>query len=439
MLLSACAPYVPQETMSKTDLAVVTHYLSNKTKGVPAPQVPLTLALCESLPVTGFDYEVRDTQVRHLSCRVRKSGRKTLVVRKNLNGRIGRSKVCDLGLLPFRGKGETVHSRARALLLDMEQGDTATVKRARKAAQEAREAAAGVTVGDALKDYIDGTQRAANTTNAYKSMSKNHLKPWLGLRLIDVTPQMVVALHKSISKERGKVAANNALRLFRATWLANSRALELGECPTYILSRREKESAHSWAGETRRKRRIHNSELKDWWAATEALCRYDGNGDLARDYLRFTLFSGLRRREVTSLRRGDVDFRRKTLTITDNKARRPHTLPLTDSMAAILKGRKGDRLFPLEEPKRFIAYVATLSGVVFSSHDLRRTFASIADELEVPQSVIKSLLNHAPSIDVTEGYIGEIPEHRKRKALEKIEAHILNTVEGEKVAKLEVR
>jgi integrase len=439
-------------------------FLSAKDAGkkVSTPRIPLTMSLCEWLPTKPYDYEVLDDGFRPLRIRVRKSGSKTLEVAKKVGGRNCRSKVSDFtvqGGLPFKRKrgddGETVHSRAGDLVRDMEQGRNASVKRSERALRAIEEARVSVTVGDTLKDYINSRERAENTTKGYKTMRKSHLSPWEKKRLIDITPAMVVDLHKANSEKIGPVAANNAMRLFRATWMANRRKLGLGECPTYILSPKENEDAHQWTRETRKTRRVHPEEIRDWWLATDELAEvtiidgkehkaYKGDGELGRDYLRFVLFTGLRRREASNLKWEEIDFRRKTLTLTENKADRELIIPLTDSMLEILARREGEvRPFALEEPKKFVAWVRDRSGVPFSVHDLRRTFAGIADELDISLTVIKSLLNHSDkhmknSGDVTEGYIGPIPEHRKRRALERIEAFILsrvgvvdNVVEGE--------
>lgn len=72
-----------------------------------------------------------------------------------------------------------------------------------------------------------------------------------------------------------------------------------------------------------------------------------------------------------------------------------------------------DHLFPgpgsnghLIEPKRTVARVIEESGVRFTPHDLRRTFATAVNNLERSLSYysIKRLLNHK-SQDVTAGYI----------------------------------
>jgi integrase len=49
--------------------------------------------------------------------------------------------------------------------------------------------------------------------------------------------------------------------------------------------------------------------------------------------------------------------------------------------------------------------VAESAGVPFTLHDLRRTFITIAESLDIPAYALKRLLNHKDPNDVTAGYI----------------------------------
>lgn len=63
--------------------------------------------------------------------------------------------------------------------------------------------------------------------------------------------------------------------------------------------------------------------------------------------------------------------------------------------------------------------VAELSGVSFTVHDLRRTFATTAESLDLPAYALKRLLNHKMTNDVTAGYIMRDVE-RLRKQMQRI-------------------
>jgi hypothetical protein len=62
--------------------------------------------------------------------------------------------------------------------------------------------------------------------------------------------------------------------------------------------------------------------------------------------------------------------------------------------------------------------------VPFCIHDLRRTFATIADSLDIPGYALKALLNHKGGSDVTAGYVVASTE-RLREPMQKITDYVL--------------
>ena len=76
------------------------------------------------------------------------------------------------------------------------------------------------------------------------------------------------------------------------------------------------------------------------------------------------------------------------------------------------------------EPRKQIAKVITTSGIPFSIHDLRRTFITIAESLDIPAYALKKLLNHKMNNDVTAGYI-MLDVERLRNPMQMISDHIL--------------
>jgi integrase len=140
------------------------------------------------------------------------------------------------------------------------------------------------------------------------------------------------------------------------------------------------------------------------------------SAEIVADYLLLLLFTGLRRQEAATLKWDNVDLLDRTLTIPDPKNHEPLTLPLSDFVHELLTERKAkainEYVFPgtgvygfLIEPRRHIERVIEASGVTFGLHDLRRTFITIAESLDIPAYAIKRLVNHKMTRDVTAGYI----------------------------------
>lgn len=156
---------------------------------------------------------------------------------------------------------------------------------------------------------------------------------------------------------------------------------------------------------------------------------------ILRDYFILLLFSGLRRQEAATLQWNQVDLKFKTLMIIDTKNHQNHILPLSDYLYELLADRKrnviNEYVFPgsgaggyLVEPKRQTAKIIAETGIQFSCHDLRRTFITIAESLDIPAYALKRLLNHKMNGDVTAGYIVTDVE-RLRKPMQQITDYLL--------------
>ncbi len=217
--------------------------------------------------------------------------------------------------------------------------------------------------------------------------------------------------------------------------------------PVRTLSRKK-----AWYKVPRRRNLIKNSDLPAWNKAILAL-----ENTVARDYLLFLLHTGLRRNEAACLEWQHVDFAEDCFTIIDTKNKEPHTLPLSDYLRTLLEERKkglkteleaakialeaslhsqeyltstqrqafhnrvataearlqSPFVFPgdgkaghIADPQKSLEAVAQATGIIFSCHDLRRTFATIAESLDLSKYTIKALLNHKDQVgDVTGGYI----------------------------------
>ena len=409
--------------------SMIQEFLSQKDRGVKveSPKIKLTQAVVDWLPLKPYDYSIRDITIPSLSVRVRaKTGNKTFYVVRKVNRKVVRSKISANGERPLSVGDESVFAEARAAISEIYAGITPASKKAaaREAAVEAEKLA--TTVEQACTNYIRAKTRAVNTTKGYERFRDNHLSHWGAYQLASITEDDIADLHDEITEETGGVAANNVVRFFRAVWKSHRRRLKLGDCPTIIFTK-EGDNLKSWNPEDRRTRYVAKEELKPWWEATERLRQeYTGDGDLAADYLQFAMLTGLRRREITQIKWEDINQRRRTFLIPENKSKRPYAVPVTDALQAIFDRRTGNaRPFSIEEPKKFIAKVAEWSDVPFSTHDLRRTFLSHATAVNVSFPVQKELVNHSRKNDVTDGYI-QIDPDTLREAAEKVQLFILS-------------
>jgi integrase len=155
--------------------------------------------------------------------------------------------------------------------------------------------------------------------------------------------------------------------------------------------------------------------LADFYGAVNAL-----PNPIARDFVLLLLFTGMRRGEAASLRWDDVDFRLGAIRLPANrtKAGRKLDLPMTDFVRGLLVTRQSvgrdasGFVFPansrsrhIEEPKFPLGLVAKATGILVTSHDLRRTFVTVAESADISPLALKALVNHSYGDDVTAGYI----------------------------------
>jgi integrase len=162
----------------------------------------------------------------------------------------------------------------------------------------------------------------------------------------------------------------------------------------------------------------------------------------ARDIHLIALFTGMRRSEITGLKWEYLDLVERILTIPKTKNGEQLQLPLADHLVRLFRQRQAlvgqsEYVFPSRSKSRHVTEVKSMvdrirsaSGVEFTLHDLRRTFISIAESLDIPYYALKRLLNHRTNSDVTQGYI-VIGSERLREPVEKVAAHILALVSAQ--------
>lgn len=160
-----------------------------------------------------------------------------------------------------------------------------------------------------------------------------------------------------------------------------------------------------------------------WWRATAALPESSAKG-----YLLFTLLTGCRPSEPLQILVSDCDLVGGRVLLRDTKNRSDHTLLLSRQALAIVKQQAlgklpTDRLFDLTDPKKTVRAVVKASGVEFSAKTLRKTFASVAENL-VSYSTLKRLLNHSVGADVTLTHYVKLSEAQLRSGWQVVADHV---------------
>ena len=369
----------------------------------------------------------RDGALPGFGLLVGSGGTKSFFVEQRVNGRVKRMSLGRYGhLTPVQAR-----IKAQEMLGNIAMGnDPAATKRAINAK--------AITLQAAFDDYVlTRKDLKQGTLKNYRKCLDGCLSDWLSKRLIDISKEMVERRHREIG-QRAPARSNNTMRVLRAVFNhAIAKYEDENGKPVLALNPVDRLSqVRAWYKVERRRTLIEAHELKSWFAATENLPQ-----EVSRDYLQLILFTGLRKMEAASLAWSNVNFEADTITIPDTKNREPHTLPLTDFLRTLLKRRQAMNsgsiwVFPspihdsyLKEPRGSIRQVEKEFGRSFTLHDLRRTFITIAESLDIPAYALKQLLNHRDPNDVTAGYIIAGVD-RIREPMNKISEFIIVKLKG---------
>jgi len=352
---------------------------------------------------------------------VSRTGTRTYIIqRQNKRRKLDRTDLLSLA---------EARQRAREQLADLGRGVDPLAVRKHQADAERRAKQKGTTLREALTSYLNArkTLRPA-TRHDYENVLERYCRDWLDAPLADLTPEHVAKRHIRIcedvsrGKTRGKQrdgaprtknrlatghsAANGTMRILRAVWNhARMAKLVEGENPVAALSQ-----TRAWFKERRRDTIIPAESLPGFVEAVKAL-----QSDVSRDLILLMLYTGLRVTEACTLRWVDVDLNAKVLRIPEErtKAGRPLDLPLSGPVVKLLgaRPRVGPWVFPgraghMEEPKAALDQVEKATKLHITSHDLRRTFITVANACRLTPYEIKGLVNHSlGNTDVTAGYI----------------------------------
>lgn len=309
-------------------------------------------------------------------------------------------------------------------------------------AEKRTERMRAVTLNDVFDDYLKARKSLKQTTiTNYNQILQKAFPNWRNKPLVSITKDKITKYHEQLGAAHGEAYANLAMRVLRALFNFAAGQYEDSQGKSLIHENPVKRlsQTRAWYRIERRQTFIRSHELAAWYAAVQQL-----TNDTLRDYLLFILFTGLRRQEAATLKWDHVDLVSKTLTITETKNNESHTLPLSDFLEHLLKQRKATKInayiFPgtgaaghIVEPRKQMAKVTMLSDIAFTVHDLRRTFITIAESLDISAYALKRLLNHKMTNDVTAGYIVADVE-RLRKPMQLITDYILKCMEVKKPA-----
>lgn len=392
---------------------------NNTGKRTAKVRTTLTKRTVEALKPGEKSWIAWDEKLTGFGVRVQPSGTKSFIVnyRAGEGGRKAPNKRVVIGRY-----GRIAPDRARRLAQDL----LGRVARGEDPAGERADARGVPTLARAFEVYMAANpDRAVNTVRLYRQNLRVNLSDWLKRPLDAITRQDVEDRFNLITGKHGWSAANQTLSMLRSIYRR--------PCVDFEGLRNPVDLWLAAGGRFHRKRRRRISSpaevLPRWRSGIEAA----GLDPEIRDIFLIGVYTGMRRGEIVSLRREQVDMERRILRVEETKTGEPLELPVTRQLAAILERRLADGadgwVFPsprseaghVSDLARFYGEISEKGGTRFWFHGLRNAFITVAErELMLPRSLTKRLVNHARSQDVTEGYAADWSVEQLREPAQRI-------------------
>ena len=270
------------------------------------------------------------------------------------------------------------------------------------------EARAGTTFGEAWEGYkaqLKKKKRSARTIADYQQKFDQHLAPTFAkIALADITRADVTRFHDRLTADVGPYAANGVCRVAHAVY--RYAVLEMEVPDLKPLNPFRSYNLHN--PEQARQTGMSEKDLSAWFRGVLAL-----DNPVMREFNLFALLTGLRRRDLTTMRWESV--KKNYIDIPHPKNSRPSRVPITPPMARSLERlRRAGKVLPehchqwvfpspssksghIEEPKN-----KTLDR---SPHALRHTFRGMCAGAKISTVHSKLLMLHAVGQEVHDEYM----------------------------------
>ena len=364
-----------------------------------AEREKITKTLLESIspPCVGQVF-IRDTEIRGFGLRVTPT-RKTFILERRI---CGKPKRYTIGPYPDISVSQA-RKRAQELISAVVLGDVSAIDKS-----------GSVTLREAYRARNGYKKLRPSTVRGYDAAMDNTFESWLDRPLTAISTEDVMTKFFARSKASPS-KANHDFRLLGAVYHFARKKYGVTHNPVQALG-----DHGVWNKDERRKSYIKPHHLRAWYRAVVELggIAPSRNDEIARDYLRLLLFTGMRREEAAQIQKSWIDIEGCSLHVPGavTKNGEPLDLPLSLPAFEIVRRRCAETpngfLFWSSRSRsgyvRNVQYQVSLvikdSGVQFTLHDLRRTFITIAESLDISTIALKRMLNHKQS-GVTEGYI----------------------------------
>ncbi|WP_336148257.1 tyrosine-type recombinase/integrase [Acinetobacter ursingii] len=290
--------------------------------------------------------------------------------------------------------------------------------------------------------YLKQRKLKPLSVNTYNHCINTFLSDWKERPIFEINKKDVFDRFIKLT-EYSPTQANLTLKMFGSIWRFAQIHCSTDENP--ILKQNPVDvipAKRGWNRAKARTRHLDETNIHTYYNAvlnyyTERSLYEDASKNATRDLVLFIMYTGCRRNEAQTLKWENVDIEKGLFVFKDPKNGDDHLLPMGDHLFEIIKQRyelkNNEYVFPgssmISKAKHIsgahglLKTLAEQTGVAISLHDLRRTFATICNNLDYGPYTIKRLLNHRSGAknDVTGGYV-QVSIKKLRLAMNDIEA-----------------
>lgn len=364
-------------------------------------------------------------------------GKRSYFVQVKVNGKSEKDTFAEVGEIGFK-KALKYATDARA---NAQLNGKSITKRAKRAAEAAAYAAANpqmLTVAAAYqlmkadKTSPEQDQPWSDVTLAKYEKMVERFTPWGWMErdLFSFTDNLEAFAQQFIKlrDQVGLCEADQSFRCFRALFnyhvLARAKGGMKPVNPCEMLNK--KGGRNLWyKGKQGEQRMIKTPDFPAWWKSVEGMAVHVGNDSAWALYFHMQAALNFRRKELLHFEWTMWDKRIRWLTIPKgiNKSRRAYVIPVGPRLAKLIEAHRktqvpGTKFFfasragtRLKDPGNVLArhkekhLKAKKPGLVFSCHDLRHMWLTLAHKLRIPTKTYKMLMNHSTKGDVSLRYI----------------------------------
>ena len=257
-----------------------------------------------------------------------------------------------------------------------------------------------ITLGDVWKKYLPYAQEHKKSWRDDLYYYQKHIEPRFGERALDSITAMDIERMKLELKKgvnaRGKPYSAQTIKhqiviIRRLYNMANKWGIYQGANPVSGVTMPRVDNKRTEFLTDEEVSRLH-AVLEDWPCRESAA------------FVKFALYSGLRRGEILKLKWDHVDFERSMVTLKEPKGGKTTIIPLSDQALDALReveikadhvfpGKNGGERYDFKGPWQRIRKAAALRED-FRFHGLRHHYASTLVSNGVDLAVVRELLTH---------------------------------------------